>query len=310
MKRCSSNLREAFAANPTRFLAAMAPPPPDRSSLPTNIRLSQQIRVASASSRPPAFALIEQLRQLGLRGMERAMVKSRDHAPSHTDWLAKLLDGEIAERKERRIEARLRAANLRYRASMADVDYHAQRGFDDSLFHTLAIGHWIEDAQNLIIEGPTGVGKTWLACALGEKACHDGQSVRYERVSPLLVELGAARGTARYTRRMRTLQHVNLLILDDWGLEPLGPEQRHDMLEILEHRYGSGSTLIASQLPVDRWRRAIGEPALAAVLLDRIVHNAHRLRLAGVSLRQRQSSAIRHVVAGDEGAAGALFHHV
>jgi DNA replication protein DnaC len=180
------------------------------------------------------------------------------------------------------------------------------RGFDDSLFHTLAIGHWIEDAQNLTIEGPTGTGKTWLACALGEKACHDGYSVRYERTPHLLAELDAMRGTARYVRRLRVLQHVKLLILDDWGLEPLGPEQRHDMLEILDYRYDRGSTLIASQLPVDRWHRAIGEPAVAAVMLDRIVHNAHRLSLTGGSLRRRSSDG-----AGTRGPAkSALLHHV
>jgi DNA replication protein DnaC len=306
MKRCNTNLREAFAANPTRFLAAMAPPPADCPSLPSSFRLSTQFRVAPVASRPANSPVLEQLRQLGLHGMARAMVKSRDQAPSHAGWLSTLLDSEIAERKQRRIKARLRAANLRYRASMADVDYNAVRGFDDSLFHTLAIGHWIEEAQNLTIEGPTGTGKTWLACALGEKACHDGQSVRYERAPRLLAELDAIRGTARYARRLRMLQHVRLLILDDWGLEPLGPEQRHDMLEILDHRYGRGSTLIASQLPIDRWHRAIGEPALAAVMLDRIVPNAHRLRLSGGSLRWRRSAG-----AGTrEAAQSALFHHV
>jgi hypothetical protein len=120
MKRCSTNLREAFAANPTRFLAPMAPPP-DRPSLPTSFRLSPQFRVAPVASQPVTSPVLDQLRQLGLHGMARAMIKSRDQAPSHAGWLATLLDSEIAERKQRRIEARLRAANLRYRASMADT---------------------------------------------------------------------------------------------------------------------------------------------------------------------------------------------
>ena len=149
-------------------------------------------------------------------------------------------------------------------------------------------GRWIDEAQNLIIEGPAGVGKSWLACALGHKACRDNRSVLYQRVPRMFSDLALARGDGRYPRLMRALGGVKLLILDDWGLEPLGPEQRHDILEIVEDRYGRGATLITSQIPVDRWHDLIGEPTLADAILDRIVHNAHRLQLNGDSLRKQR----------------------
>src|SRR4051794_3495014 len=153
---------------------------------------------------------------------------------------------------------------------------------------TLIAGRWIEEAQNLIIEGPAGVGKSWLACALGHKACRDNRSVLYQRAPKLFADLALARGDGRYPRLMRALGGVKLLILDDWGLEPLGPEQRHDMLEIIEDRYGRGATLITSQIPVDRWHTLIGDPTLADAILDRIIHNAHRLQLSGDSLRKQK----------------------
>jgi DNA replication protein DnaC len=136
--------------------------------------------------------------------------------------------------------------------------------------------------ENVIIDGPAGVGKTWLACALGDKACHDDRSVRYERVPQLMADLGTVRGT-----RLRALHNVELLILDDWGIEPFGPVQRHYMLEVLEYRYGRGSTLIASQLPIEQWSRVIGDSTIAAMILDRILPNAHRLQLRGESLRNQ-----------------------
>jgi hypothetical protein len=127
----------------------------------------------------------------------------------------------------------------------------------------LIAGRWIDEAQNLVIEGPAGVGKSWLACAIGHKACRDNRTVLYQRIPRMFGDLALARGDGRYPRLMRALGGVKLLILDDWGLEPLGPEQRRDMLEIVEDRYGRGATLITSQIPVDRWHDLIGEPTLA-----------------------------------------------
>jgi DNA replication protein DnaC len=236
---------------------------------------------------------LDQLRQLGFLGMARAFedlaANPRGAELDHAEWLALLLDREIAERQDRRLKARLRYARLRHQAAVEDVDYRTQRGLDRALFQKLALGGWIEQRQNLIIEGPTGVGKSWLACALGHRACRDNHSVLYQRVPRMFADLALARGDGRYGRLMRALGGVRLLIIDDWGLEPLGPEQRRDMLEIVEDRYGRGATLITSQLPVDRWHDLIGDPTLADAILDRIIHNAHRIQLRGESMRRNKA---------------------
>lgn len=238
---------------------------------------------------------LDQLRQLGLAGMARAFedLQSRsggELAPA--EWLGLLLDREIADRQDRRLKARLRFAKLRHPASVEDIDWRSSRGLDRALFGKLALGGWIEARENLIIEGPTGVGKSWLACALGQKACRDNHSVLYQRVPRLFADLGLARGDGRHARLMRTLGAVKVLILDDWGLEPLGPEQRRDLLELVEDRYGRGATLVTSQVPVDRWHDLIGEPTLADAILDRLVHNAHRIQLRGDSLRRKRTAAM------------------
>ncbi|HUC69627.1 MAG TPA: IS21-like element helper ATPase IstB [Stellaceae bacterium] len=236
---------------------------------------------------------LDQMHQLGLAGMARAFTELEANPQSadlsHTKWLGLLLDREASDRYERRLRARLRYARLRHQAAVEDVDYRTARGLDRALFHGLTAGKWIDQAQNLIIEGPGGVSKSWLACALGQKACRDNRSVLYQRVPRMFSDLALARGDGRYPRLMRAFGGVKLLILDDWGLEPLGPEQRHDMLEIVEDRYGRGATLITSQIPVDRWHDLIGEPTLADAILDRIVHNAHRLQLKGDSLRKQKA---------------------
>jgi DNA replication protein DnaC len=244
---------------------------------------------------------LDQLHQLGLAGMARAFAELEANptstALSHAAWLGLLLDREATERYERGSRARLRYARLRHQAAVEDVDYRAARGLDRALFQALIAGRWIEEAQNpgfrrgkaLIIEGPAGVGQSWLACALGHKACRDNRSVLYQRIPRLFSDLVLARGDGRYPRLMRALGGVKLLILDDWGLEPLGPEQRHDLLEIVEDRYGRGATLITSQIPVDRWHDLIGEPTLADAIRDRIIHNAHRLQLTGDSLRKQRA---------------------
>ena len=211
---------------------------------------------------------------------------------SDAEWLGLLLDRELTDRHDRRLRARLRYARLRHQAVVEDVDYRAARGLDRTLFQTLVGGRWIDEAQNLIIEGPTGVGKSWLACALGHKACRDNRSVLYQRMPKMFADLALAHGDGRYPRLMRALGGVKLLILDDWGLEPLGPEQRRDLLELVEERYGRGATLITSQIPVDRWHDLIGEPTLADAILDRLLHNAHRLQLRGESLRKKTAPVL------------------
>src|SRR6516225_84048 len=240
--------------------------------------------------------MLDQLGQLGLSGMAQAFAEleasDETAALTHADWLGLLVDRELTHRRDKRLAARLRYARLRQQASVEDVDYRAPRGLDRALFQKLTNGEWIDAHDNLILCGPTGVGKSWLACALGHRACRDNLSVLYQRIPRLFSDLALARGDGRYPRLMRALGGVKLLILDDWGLEPLTAEQRHDLLEIVEDRYGRGATLITSQIPVDRWHDLIGEPTLADAILDRIVHNAHRLQLSGDSLRKQKAPKI------------------
>ena len=238
----------------------------------------------------------ERLLALGLAGMARAFDDQRRQpdvgALSFEERFALLLDRETMERQNKRLVTRLRFAALRQDAVVEDVDLRAPRGLDRALFQKLATGDWIERKQNLLIIGPTGVGKSWLACALGHKACRDDRPVAYYRVPRLLETLALARGDGRYDRLLKTIGRVQLLILDDWGLAPLTGDQRRDLLEIVDDRHGRGSTIVTSQLPVDHWHEVIGDPTIADAVLDRLVHNAHRLLLKGESLRKRAAKAM------------------
>ena len=233
---------------------------------------------------------LNQLHALGLQGMAKAFVeieaKSEANELGHRDWLGLLLDGEASWRRDKRFGARLRYAKLRQQACVEDVDYRSPRGLDRALFQKLASGDWIEAHDNLALIGPTGVGKSWLASVLGHKACRDNRSVLYHRVPKLFEELALAHGDGRHPRILRNLGRADLLILDDWGLESLDAAARHDLLEILEERHGRRSTLITSQLPLDRWHEIIGDPTYADAILDRFVHNAHRVELTGESMRR------------------------
>jgi DNA replication protein DnaC len=237
---------------------------------------------------------LDLMHELGLNGMAKAFgeieASGEAAALTHPEWLALLLDREATYRRDRRLLARLRYARLRHHAAIEDVDYRAARGLDRALFLKLADSSFIDDHDNVILCGPTGVGKSWLACALGHKACRDNRSVLYQRLPKLFADLALARGDGRYPRLMRALGGVQLLILDDWGLEPLDAVARHDLLEILEERYGRRSTVITSQIPVDKWHDLIGDPTYADAILDRIVHNAHRINLTGHSLRRTRAS--------------------
>jgi DNA replication protein DnaC len=171
-------------------------------------------------------------------------------------------------------------------ATPEDIDWRAARGLDRALYTSLLKGDWIDAADALIMTGPTGAGKSWLACALGYQACRDNRSTLYARMPKLFADLALAHVDGRYPRLMRALGGVKLLILDDWGLEPLDAQQRHDLMEIVEERYGRGATLITSQVPVDRWHDVIGDPTYADAILDRLVHTAHRVALSGDSMRR------------------------
>jgi DNA replication protein DnaC len=183
----------------------------------------------------------------------------------------------------------LRAAKLRQQACVEDVDYRHQRGLDRTLVATLTNCDWIRAQHNLHITGPTGTGKSWLACAFGNQACRQGLSVRYERTSRLLDQLRVARGDGSYPKLPRQLARVELLILDDFGLKPLTQTERHDLLEVIEDRHGVHSTLLTSQLPVRAWHEYLNEPTVADALLDRLLNGAHRLELTGDSMRKKEA---------------------
>ncbi|MGH6716337.1 MAG: IS21-like element helper ATPase IstB [Bradyrhizobium sp.] len=235
---------------------------------------------------------LDQLNRLGLSGMAAAfaelMASGEAETMSHAEWLGLLLDREITYRYDKKLVRRLRYARLRQQAAVEDVDYRTPRSLDRALFQKLIAGDWITGHDNLVITGPTGVGKSWLSSALGHKACRDNHSVLYQRVPKLFGDLTLARGDGRYGRLFRALGGVQVLILDDWGLEPLNAEARHDLLEILEERYGRRSTIVTSQLPVDKWHAVIGDPTYADAILDRLLHNAPRIELAGDSLRRNR----------------------
>ena len=229
---------------------------------------------------------LDQLRALKLDGMADAFIEleQQDAARdlTHAEWLAFLLDREIANRTTNRTRIRLRAARLRYsQAAVEDVNYRAKRQLDKALFQQLATCRWIAEKRNLLVGGKCGLGKTWLACALAQKACREGYRAYYARLPRLFAQLELAHGDGSFPRLFRMLTRVDLLILDDLGPDRLTAGQRRDLMEIVEERHARSSTLLASQLPVKAWHDVIGEPTYADAILDRLVHNAYRLELEG-----------------------------
>ncbi len=236
---------------------------------------------------------LDGLQTLKLTGMAAALTDQM--ATPEIDELAfeerlgLLVDREITERENRRLTSRLRRARLRHAATLEDIDYRNPRGLDKGLIQSLASCQWAKEHLNILVTGPTGVGKTWLACALAHKACREGYTVQYQRLTRLLRDLMIAKGDGRYTKLLATLAKVDVLLLDDWGLMKLNAENRRDLLEVLEDRHGRRSTIATSQLPIEEWHSVIGDPTLADAILDRLVHNAYKINLRGESMRKQQA---------------------
>ena len=237
---------------------------------------------------------LEKLRHMQLRGMAAALVSQGQdpeaQALSFEERFGLLLDREATERANRRLKSRLKRAKLRQDAALEDIDYTGGRGLDKQLMLSLAGCQWIRERHNCLITGPTGSGKSYLACALAHKACREGHTALYLRVPRLFQDLAIAKGDGRYAQLMNTYAKTHLLVLDDWGMAGLTDEQRRDLFEVIEDRYDRGSTLITSQVPVNNWHQVIGDPTLADAILDRLVHNAYKITLKGESMRKKRKS--------------------
>jgi DNA replication protein DnaC len=237
----------------------------------------------------------ERLIELGLAGMAKAFEEQRQSpdldALSFEERLGLLVDREAAHRDTKRLVTRLKFAALRHDACVENIDLRTPRGIDRAIFAKLIAGDWIDRHVNLLITGATGAGKSWIACAIGHNACRQNRSVLYQRVPRLFEALALARGDGRYSRLLKTLSRTQVLILDDFGLSVLNAAERRDLLEIIEDRHGRASTIVTSQVPVDSWLQVIADPTLGDAILDRLVHNAHRLQLTGESMRKKAAKA-------------------
>lgn len=236
---------------------------------------------------------LEKLSQMRLHTMADAIRQQLEQPSiqelSFEERIAMIVDGEWLFRENRRLTRRLKTAKLKQQASVEDIDFRHPRGLDKSVMLTLSGCQWIRNHQNVIITGPTGIGKSYLAEALAQKACREGFVALYYRSPQLFRDLAIARGDGSYSKLLNRLAKTDLLVVDDWGLSSLNDAERRDFLEVMEDRHGIRSTVVTSQYPVAKWHELIGEPTLADAILDRIVHNAHKIVLKGESMRKTRS---------------------
>lgn len=233
----------------------------------------------------------EKLKSLRLYSMADAYAEQQETPDigkfTFDDRLGMMLDREVVTRDNRLMNRRLKQAGFKHKsACMEDIDYRSDRGIDRSLMMSLSSCRWIHDHLGILITGATGAGKTWLSCALGHKACMRGYSVLYKRMSPLLRELEVSRELGELEKDLKKLTKPDLLILDDWGLEKLLSKQSLLILEIIEARHGSRSSIISSQLPPDKWYETVRDPTIADAILDRIVHSSYKIELGSGSMKE------------------------
>ena len=240
----------------------------------------------------PTTEKLKEMRLLGMASAFEDQLQTPDIGDlSFEERLGFLVDREQTQRDNRRLKTRLSKARLKQQACVEDIDYGSNRGLDKSQMLQLSSCQWIKEAHNLLVCGPTGVGKTFIACALAQKACREGHSAIYHRLPRLMNDLMIAKGDGRYSKLLLSLSKIDLIVLDDWGIAPLSADNRRDLLEILDDRYERKSTVITSQLPVDKWHRYLEDPTLADAILDRVIHNAYRIEIQGESMRKRKRNA-------------------
>jgi DNA replication protein DnaC len=239
---------------------------------------------------------IEKLHAMKLHGMADAFhtqLQTIDTAQlSFEERLALLVDQQWLWKENRALARRLRFAHLKERGVMEDIDYQHPRGLDRKLMRTLATSEWVRQHQHLLLIGPTGIGKSWLGCTLAQKACHDGFSVLHKRTSELFRELAIAHADGSIGRLLVRLSRIDVLLLDDFAMAPLKDTERRDFLEICDDRYQRRSLILTSQMPLAHWHEQIGDPTVADSILDRLVHNAHRIELRGDSMRKKKHKPV------------------